>query len=109
MHVFNPVPNSVRKSDMPSGLSIGAAVSLNKGLFVGVETGIITGQKLFIRTGFEYEAVKNFQVRGGFSTENSSFSFGLGYLLKSMKIDLSFSTHDRLGVTSSVSIIFKIR
>jgi hypothetical protein len=62
-----------------------------------------------IRTGFEYEAVKNLWLRGGFSTENSSFSFGLGYLLKSLKLDLSFATHEKLGITSSASLIFKIR
>jgi hypothetical protein len=66
-------------------------------------------ENIIIRGGFEYEAVKKFWMRGGFSTENSSFSFGLGYLLKSLKIDLSFSTHERLGVTSSVSLVFKIK
>jgi hypothetical protein len=68
-----------------------------------------TGENIIIRTGFEYEAAKKFWIRGGFSTENSSFSFGLGYLMKSMKIDLGFSTHERLGVTSLVSLVFKIK
>jgi hypothetical protein len=67
-----------------------------------------SGQKLIVRTGFEYEAVKKLWLRGGFSTHNTSFSFGIGYLLKSLKIELSFATNEKLGITSSASLIFKI-
>lgn len=109
MHVFNPVPNSIRKSDMPTGLRVGAGVNLSKGLFAGVETEMSTGHKLVIRTGFEYEAAKKFLVRGGFSTENSSFCFGVGYRSGPAMIDFGFSTHDRLGITSSVSVIFEMK
>jgi hypothetical protein len=109
IHLFNPVPNSLRKSIMPSTLTAGAGIDLGKTLFAGAEVEMSTDEKLIIRTGFEYEAAKKFWIRGGFSTENSSFSFGLGYLLKYLKIDLGFSTHDRLGITSSASLVFKIR
>lgn len=109
MHVFNPVPNSIRKSDMPTGLRVGAGVNLSKGLFAGVETEMSTGHKLVMRTGFEYEAAKKFLVRGGFSTENSSFCFGVGYRDGPAMIDFGFSTHEKLGITSSVSIIFEMK
>ncbi|HZL76233.1 MAG TPA: hypothetical protein VFB97_00890 [Bacteroidales bacterium] len=109
IHLFNPVPNSIRKSSLPSTLTAGTGINLSETLFAGAEVEMSTNENLCVRTGFEYEAAKRFWIRGGFSTENSSFSFGLGYLLKSMKIDLSFSTHERLGVTSSVSLVFKIK
>lgn len=109
MHVFNPVPNSIRKSDMSTGLRVGAGVNLSKWLFAGVETEMSTGHKLVMRTGFEYEVANKFLVRGGFSTENSSFCFGVGYRDGPVIIDFGFSTHDRLGITSSVSVIFTIK
>lgn len=109
MHVFNPVPNSIRKSDMPTGLRVGAGIDLSKDLFAGIETEMSTGQKLVIRTGFEYEAAKKFLIRGGFSTENNSFCFGMGYRDGPAMIDFAFSTHEKLGITSSVSIIFDIK
>jgi hypothetical protein len=108
IHLFNPIPNSIRKREMPSGLRVGAGMNLSKELFTGIETEMITGNKLVVRTGFEYEAVKRFWLRGGFSTSCSSFSFGLGYQSKPALIDVSFSTHERLGITSSISIIFII-
>ena len=108
VHVFNPVPNSIRKSFLPSTLTAGAGIELSKVLFTGAEVEISSGERLILKTGFEYEAFQRIWLRGGFITENTSFSFGLGYQLKSLKLDISFSTHEKLGITSSASLIFKI-
>jgi hypothetical protein len=109
IHLFNPVPNSLRKTFLPTILRVGAGTDLSKILFAGIETEMSSRNKLIFRTGFEYEAGKKTWLRGGFSTNNNTFCFGLGYLLKIAKIDLGFQTHEILGVTSSVSIIFIIR
>ncbi|NSW94340.1 MAG: hypothetical protein HPY62_06485 [Bacteroidales bacterium] len=108
IQLFNPVPNSLRKTGIPSRLRAGAGIKMNQSLFTGIEAELSTGKKLNIKTGFEYEFAGNLFLRGGFSTESSSFSFGLGYLLKSVMTDVSFSTHECLGITSSVSLIFII-
>jgi hypothetical protein len=108
IHLFNPIPNSIREKHLPTTLRVGAGTVLNNLFFAGVEAEMSSGSKLIIRTGFEYEAAKKFWLRGGFSTNNSSFSFGLGYLTKIVQIDIGFLTHEKLGITSSVSLIFKI-
>jgi hypothetical protein len=48
-------------------------------------------------------------LRGGYCSDNNAFSFGLGYLVKIVQMDIGFVTHENLGVTSSVSLIFKIK
>lgn len=108
VHLFNPVPNSLRKICLPTSLRIGAGLNLNKGLFEGIEAEMSSGSKLIFKTGFEYEASEKLWLSGGFSTNNSSFSFGLGYKAKAALLDISFSTHEMLGVTSSMSVIIKI-
>jgi hypothetical protein len=108
IHILNPVPNSLRKTFIPSILRIGAGTNLNKSLFAGIEAEMSKGSQLIIRTGFEYETAKKFWMRGGFSSDNNSFSFGLGYLVRIVQLDIGFVTHEKLGVTSSVSLIFKI-
>ena len=108
IHLFNPVPNSIRKTYLPTTLRIGAGTDLSKALFAGIEAEMVSGSKLIIKTGFEYEAAKSLWLRAGFSTCNNSFCFGSGYQSKFVMIDLGFTTHERLGVTSSVSMIFKI-
>jgi hypothetical protein len=109
IHLFNPVPNSIRKSYIPALLTAGAGIDLSKVLFAGAEAEMSPGEKLIFRTGFEYEMAKKLWLRGGFCTENTSFSFGLGYLIKSIKLDIAFATHERLGITSSLSITIKIK
>jgi hypothetical protein len=109
IHLFNPVPNSIRKAEMPSRLRVGAGVNLSRELFAGIEAEMSNSGKADIRTGFEYQAAKQVWFRGGFSSAYSSFSFGFGFMAKPAIIDIAFSTHENLGITSSISIIFKIK
>lgn len=106
IHLFNPVPNSLRKSFLPSRVRVGAGMTPGAGIFAGAEAEMSTLGKLIIRTGFEYETMKKLWIRGGFSTENTSFSFGVGYLVNFVRMDIAFQTHEKLGVTSSASLIF---
>jgi hypothetical protein len=109
IHLFNPVPNSLRSVFLPSSISAGAGIKLNESAFAGAGIELSTGKDPLARCGFEYEAATNFRLRGGYCTEFTSFSFGLGYQVRSFIFDLGFATHERLGTTSSVSIIFRIR
>jgi hypothetical protein len=109
IHIFNPLPALGIRNNLPSTIRAGAGSFLNKLLFAGVEAEMSTGTNLSVKTGFEYEAVKSFKLRGGFSTENTSFSFGLGYRIETFLLDISFTTHETLGVTPSCSMIFKIK
>ena len=108
IHLFNPFRGQTRKMYLPTSLRVGAGTELSKILFAGIEAEMSSGSKLIVRTGLDYEAAKNLWLRGGYSTNNNSFSFGLGFLTKIVQIDLGFLTHEKLGVTSSVSLIFKI-
>jgi len=109
IHIFNPVPNALRKNFLPSAIRTGAGINLNKNLFAGVEAELSSETKLLLRAGFEYEVAANFMLRGGFCSENSSFTFGSGYRFRSVDLDLGFATHEVLGITTSVSMIFNIR
>ena len=109
VHLFNPLPKGLSKSFLPGSLRIGAGTELNSYLFAGAEAEISTGRKLTFRTGVEYKVIRNLQLRAGFSTNTTSFSFGTGYQAGIVTIDLGFSTHPQLGVTSSASLVFRIR
>jgi len=108
-HLFNPLPNSLRKNYLPSSLRAGAGIWLNSSLFACAEAEMSTGSSISLKAGFEYEPSETIRIRGGFGSENTSFCFGIGYLLKFAQLDLGFATHEMLGVTSSVSIIFRLK
>jgi len=109
IHLFNPLPRSVRKTYLPAIIRAGAAKYLGEDLLAGIEFETRTGGKIVFKTGFEYETAERFWLRGGFSTANNSFSFGIGYRVKFAQLDLAFATHDRLGITSTATIILKIK
>ena len=97
IHLFNPVPNSLRKNYLPSSVRAGAGIYLSRILFAGTEVEMSSENNLIFRTGFEYEAGKRLWLRGGFCNENTSFSFGLGYLVSALQIDIGFVTHEKTG------------
>ncbi len=109
IHIFNPLPGNIRKKNLPMTLKAGVAFIPDPALYAGLEAEMSTGNNLVIKTGFEYAASKRIWIRGGFRTENSSFSFGMGYRLKAVRLDVGFLTHERLGITSSVSMIFALK
>lgn len=109
IHLFNPVPASLRTSFLPSRIRAGAGIDLSSALFSAFEAEMSTAGNLLVRTGFEYEAYNRFWLRGGFCTENTAFSFGLGYKIDFVRLDLAFVTHESLGVTSSASMIFILK
>lgn len=106
LHLFNPVPASLRTTFLPSRIRAGAGIDLTNTLFSAFEAEMSTAGKLLVRTGFEYEAYKRFWLRGGFCTDHTAFSLGIGYKIDFVRFDLAFVTHESLGVTSSASILF---
>ncbi len=109
IQIFNPLPNSLRKTFLPSAIRTGAGIKLNKNLFAGVEAELSSETRLLLRAGFEYEVATKFLLRGGFCSENSSFTFGSGYHFRSVDIDMGFVTHERLGITTNVSMVFRLK
>lgn len=109
IQIINAVPGSLRKRPLPSKLIIGAGTKLNEVIYAGAEAEMSSASGLTLRTGFEYSTAKNLWLRGGYSSENNSFRFGIGYLTKIVQTDLAFVTHEKLGVSTSVSIVFKIK
>ncbi len=106
IHVFNPVPNSLRKVPVQSAIRAGAGIELPGNLFAAMEAEMRSGRRINLRTGFEYTPGARIRLRGGYSTETPSFSFGIGYALKPALVDIAFSTHPALGVTSTFSVSF---
>ncbi len=109
IHVFNPLPNSLRRRTLPSSIRAGAGIMLNENLFAGAEAEMCTESKLTLRAGFEYGLTTALFVRGGFSSRNSSFSFGLGCNFDRLDLDIGFASHERLGITTTFSLVFLVR
>lgn len=106
VHIFNPLPNSLRKVPVRSALRTGAGMELPGNLFLALEAEMISGEGISLRTGFEYSAGAKFLLRAGYSTREPGFSFGIGYSTKPAVADIAFSTHPALGITSCLTVSF---
>ena len=106
IHIFNPVPNSLRSIPVPSAIRAGVGITISEVIFAGFEAEMVSGRRPCVRTGFEYAAGKKAMLRCGYSTAEPSFTFGFGWLTGIASVDIAFSTHPRLGVTSCLSASF---
>jgi len=98
----------LRKNNQPVSLAVGASINLSKALYAESDVEMSSGSDPTLRTGFEYEVLKNLMLRAGFITRNNSFCFGTGYRVGGVTLDIGFTTHEILGVTSVASLIFRI-
>lgn len=109
IQLFNPVPDAIRKNEMPSRIKLDVSGRLNSSLCAGAVIEMSSGGKPCLGTGMEYKIYEGLSVRGGFRSENTSFSFGIGYNAGPAEIDIAFSSHEKLGLSSAVSVIFKMK
>jgi hypothetical protein len=106
LRIFNPVPGSIRKSFLPSAIETGTEINLSRLVSATAQAELATGRKARLSVGLEYQVSRGLQLRGGFSSGNTLFCFGLGYRAGPAQVDIGFMIHERLGVTSSASIIY---
>jgi len=102
-HIFNPVRQHFPQSHeqkIPSVLQIGIGYRIIDNVFLSVEAEKESEEKQVIKAGFEYEMIRNFNLRLGVSTaEISRYAFGIGYAFKRINLDFALSHHPWLGFT----------
>lgn len=104
--LFNPLPAALLDKKGVTVLRTGLGVRQNDQIWYGTELEISTERPAELMAGFEYRLQESFRLSSGYRTGHASFSFGLGYNLDKISIDLGFETHRHLGVTTSISIIY---
>jgi hypothetical protein len=65
-------------------------------------------QQVRFKAGIEYNAFKNLAFRAGFQSSPAMPSFGVGYFLKNLKLDLAAALHPNLGLTTALNLGFSL-
>ena len=63
--------------------------------------------KLRLKGALEYKPIKNFFLRGGVATQPIEISFGFGYKIKAIQLDLGSSFHQLIGWSPHISLTYK--
>ena len=72
------------------------------------ETEKYISKQVRFKAGLEYLAAKSFAFRAGFQSAPSMPTFGVGYLSKTIKLDISAALHPNLGVVSAFNISYSL-
>lgn len=109
-HVFNPTMtrhNAYPEERIPTVFRLGARYSFEERASVLFETEKEVDYKPFYKLGIEVQAINNFFLRCGYSTDIRQYSFGLGYKYRRISADLAFSRHYLLGFTPHASLSYE--
>ena len=104
-HIFNPTTVKLNEEgNIPSLFKIGLRYNANQKVSVFTEGHLENNQNGSLHLGVEYKIIKEISLRTGFSTNPTKNSFGVGYTLSKIEIDVSVNKHQDLGYSPQLSV-----
>lgn len=91
---------------LPTRLVVGLGFKLSDDVIATTELEKDLGYRPLWKTGFEYQAVKNFFVRGGFNVYPQNFFFGVGSRWAGVNANYAVKYNGFLGTTHQISISY---
>ena len=110
--IINPINSSLKtlnEDALPIVMRIGCAYRFTED-FIGqceVEKDSQT-QGLHIGGGFEYTLFERFQLRAGAQYNPNIISFGAGYVIRNLQVDVAAQMHQALGASVQVSLNYNL-
>ena len=104
-HIFNPIRVKLNEyENIPSIFKLGLLYNPNKKVAIFTEGEVENEQNSKLKLGLEYKIIKQLQLRTGVSSNPAKNSFGIGYTLNNMQIDIAVNRHQILGYSPQFSI-----
>ena len=98
------VTRTREEENIPSLFKIGLRYNANQKVSIFTEGHLESNQNGSLHLGVEYKIIKEFALRTGFSTNPTKNSFGVGYTLSKIEIDVSVNKHQDLGYAPQLSV-----
>lgn len=111
-HIYNISRSKIAAYDderIPTLLTVGLAYRFSEKVLCTVETEKDFDYKAMYKVGMEYQFIENLFIRAGVTSNPNQMCFGLGYVYKRIKADISFSTHQVLGISPHVGFIYSFK
>lgn len=108
MHCFNPVHAGWTGTDehIPVFIRAGFGYKPEKSISIFAEIMKSTSTQAVIAAGCEYRYREKFFMRAGVSSGPARITFGAGFKLKSLAIDIASGIHSYLGFSPCISISY---
>ena len=104
-HIFNPIGVKLNEDEnIPSIFKLGLRYDANDKVAIFTEGELESEQNAKLKLGLEYKIIKQLQLRAGFSTNPAQNTFGLGYTLNNIQLDVAVKRHQLLGYSPQFSV-----
>jgi hypothetical protein len=111
-HVYNISRSKIASYNderIPTILTAGISYIFSEKVLCSVEAEKDLEYKAIYKVGMEYVFIKKLFLRAGVTSNPNQMSFGIGYVYKNIKVDISFSSHQILGITPHVGVIYEFK
>ena len=98
--------NSFENERFTTLMRLGSVYQLSKNVLFALEAEKNMNYQLRLKGAVEYKLIKNFFLRGGVLTQPIDFTFGFGYKLKAIQIDLGSAFHQLIGWSPHFSLTY---
>ncbi len=88
-------------------MRLGTSYNFSKKVEVAIEVEKDLDYFMRFRAGVEYQPVDKFYIRGGVQTTPVELSFGVGYHMSFLHIDVGTAYHQVLGWSPNVSLVYQ--
>ncbi len=112
VHVYNPVSAKLGKTGdekLASAYKLGIGYDASENFYISSEIVKEENQPLNVTSSVQYQFKKQFFVRAGLRSDNSTGFAGAGFLYKKLRIDIASSFHPQLGVSPGLLLIYNFK
>lgn len=109
VHIFNPTRTKIadyQDERIPTIMRAGMGYAFSEELNFSIETEKSLEEDVRFKTGIEYMVISDLYLRAGIATNPNQNYFGIGYKLKRLTANMTFSTNPVLPMSSHFSIIY---
>ncbi len=106
IHVFNPIRASIGAESLPAIIQVGLSYQVANYLTI---SGAIEKETILpynAKIGLEYEIAKKIQLRAGVNSNPNRLSFGVGYIVNQLQLNVAATYHDVLGFSPALGFRF---
>ena len=109
IHAYNPVGGKFGKNQeekLASVYTAGLGYEASDKFFVSAEIEKEEDQPVNVNAGMQYKFLPQFMARVGIATNTSNAYAGVGFTLRSFRLDVVAGYHPQLGVTPGLLLVY---
>lgn len=110
VHLYNPSQTQLSEFEderIPTVLGLGAAYDFSDKVKLLTDVSKDMDRPAQVGAGLEYHIVESVWLRGGVSTAPTFSSFGAGFKVYGVNIDLAAAYHNTLGYSTQISLSYQ--